>query len=176
MPPLNAAEPRYQVIVHDVKEVSLYGRADLGYWQAHLAREGLAPFDDGGQAELLLIAADMVWMGVRFTELSVSVALAPAGAPDQRAGMYLAQAFNSVRWFAWVERTLFQTPYYPARTQVSAQAPVSITLHDGAAVTFRAALAPTTPLASRGPGRCAGPVYLPSAITQTRQTEQLFFA
>ncbi len=114
MPTDHRPASQYSVIVHHVKEVSLYGSADLPYWRAFLQREGLVPLDDHGQAQLLLIAADMVWNRVRFTELSFSVALARPGAPEQRAGMYLIQAFNSVRWFAWVERTFFQTPYYHA--------------------------------------------------------------
>ena len=58
---------KYVTIVEHVKEVSLYGSADLAYWRRHLEPEGLAPFDDRGRAELILIAADMVWKGARFT-------------------------------------------------------------------------------------------------------------
>ena len=168
--------PNYPVVVHNVKEVSLYGRADLAYWRAHLQPEGLTPLDDHGQAELLLIAADMVWNGVRFTELSVSVALAQPGSHDQRAGMFLIQAFNSIRWFAWAERTFFQTPYYPAVTRVIVEEPVGFSLYDGETVTLQASLAAATPLASRGPETFAGPVYLPRALTRTSKAEKLFFA
>jgi hypothetical protein len=172
----NGSAPKYTIVVHNVREVSLYGRADLAYWREYLQREGLTPFDDHDQAQVLLIAAEMVWMGVRFSELSVSVALAQPGAEDQRMGMYLIQAFNSVRWFAWVERTLFQTPYYHAQTRVSAQAPVSIELRDGQAQAICAALASTTPCASRGPAAFTGPVYLPSALTGTPRAEKFFLA
>lgn len=173
--PSTTPPPKYVTIVHHVKEVSLYGRADLAYWRRYLDREGLVPFDDHGQAELVLIAADMVWMGARFTELSVSVAV-QAGSTPARGGMYLIQAFNSNRAFAWAERVFFQTPYYHARTQVAAQPPLAFTLGHGQVEYLSAALAGPRPPASRGPGSLAGPVYLPSALTRTPRAEKLFHA
>ena len=54
--------PRYVTIVHHVQEVSVHGRADLGYWQRYLAREGLQPFDAQGWAELVLLSGtDGLW-------------------------------------------------------------------------------------------------------------------
>jgi hypothetical protein len=170
------ASASYMVTVDSVKEVSLYGRAALDYWGDYLAPEGLAPFDSGGCAEVVLIAAEMVWLGVRFSELSVSVAVAQPGAPKQRGGMYLIQAFNSIRPFAWVERTFFQTPYDHARTRVSVQAPVGFTLGHGPADYLSAAQGQAASLAAHGPHTTAGPIYLPAALTRTARAEKLFFA
>jgi hypothetical protein len=169
------APSKYVTIVHHVKEVSVFGQADLAYWQRYLAREGLTAYDDLGRAQLLLIAADMVWNGARFTELSVSVAVAGAG-PDQLAGMYCIQAFNSIRVFAWVERTFFQTPYYHARTTVSPTPPIGFALEASGATLLRAARVSSAPPAARGPETFAGPVYLPSALTRTPRTEKVFYA
>jgi hypothetical protein len=165
---------KYVTIVQHVKEVSLYGRADLDYWRGRLLREGLAPLDDQGCAEVLLIAADMVWMGQRFSELSVSVSVARAG--NQRDGMYMIQAFNSLRAFAWVERTFFQTPYYRARTHVSVEAPVALALTVDGRAALSATLAGDTPRAGGGPETFSGPVYLPGALTRTPRAEKVFYA
>ena len=167
--------PKYVTIVHHVKEVSLFGHADLPYWRRALAREGLTAFDDGGRAQLVLIAADMVWNGVRFTELSLSVAVAGA-APAAFAGMYCVQAFNSNRLFAWIERRAFQTPYYHARTTVSPAAPIGFTLDAAGSPLLHAVRRSSAPPASRGPATFSGPVYLPSALTRTPRAEKVFYA
>lgn len=54
----------------------------------------------------MLIAAEGVFRGVRFRELSIS-----------RDG-HLLQAFNSNRFFAWCERTFFHTPYAHGEVRV----------------------------------------------------------
>lgn len=167
--------PKYVTIVHHVKEVSVHGRAELAYWQRYLAREGLRAHDDHGCAELVLIAAEMVWMGARFTELSVSVAV-QGERPGQRGGMYLVQAFNSSRAFAWFERALFQTPYHHARTRVSATPPVSFALEVDGAPVLSATLDASRPPATCGPEAFSGPVYLPAALTHTPRAEKLFYA
>jgi hypothetical protein len=114
-------------------------------------------------------------MGARFTELSVSVAVQGQD-PRQRGGMYLIQAFNSNRAFAWAERAFFQTPYYPARTKVSPTPPVSLALEVDDAPVLSATLDPSRTPASRGPGSFSGPVYLPAALTRPRRAEKLFYA
>jgi hypothetical protein len=47
----------------------------------------------------LVVAADSVFMGIPFREVSIS------------RDSHLLQAWNSVRFFAWSERTFFRTPY-----------------------------------------------------------------
>jgi hypothetical protein len=161
-------------VVQHVKEVSLSGRADLEYWRGRLQPEGLAPFAVEGCAELVLIAADMVWMGQRFTELSVSVAITRGSA--SRDGMFLIQAFNAIRPLAWAERVFFQTPYFHARTTVSLQPPIGFTLHAGNDKVLSAALDAGRAPASRGPATVTGPIYLPAALTRTPRAEKLFYA
>jgi hypothetical protein len=60
--------------------------------------------DTSDGAQLLLIAADAAFHGIRFRELSISRVVSP-----ERA--VLLQAFNSVRFFAFCERVFFKTPY-----------------------------------------------------------------
>lgn len=167
---------RYPVTVRPVTEVSLTGAADLVFWRARLQPEGLAPYDDQGQARLVLIGADMRWMGVRFTELSISVALSRGPSADQPGGMYLAQAFNSVGWFAWVERRLFQTPYELGRTELAAQPPACLALTIGGVPVFRASMAAARLSAWRGDEVWEGGVFLPGRVSGTPRSEKLFFA
>src|ERR1700722_18290838 len=90
-----------------VREVSLLGTADLAYWEDRLRRENLLPAERDGQAQLLIIATDSKYMGVRFRELSFSVLVSwsEGGVPQDAA--YLVRAFNSFRFFALCERVLF---------------------------------------------------------------------
>lgn len=84
------AEPKH------VREVSLLGRSDFGFWQDYLKREGLVPVRLGEAAQILIVAAEMVYLGIRFTEVSFSVHVAPAGA-GAGEGMRLLHAFTSKR-------------------------------------------------------------------------------
>ncbi len=68
----DAAAP-YITRINHVKEVNLFGAADLPLWQALLKPRGLTPYDDKGQALLLLAATDLRWLGIRFQEFTVSV-------------------------------------------------------------------------------------------------------
>jgi hypothetical protein len=60
-----------------VREVSLLGSADLTFWKDQLLNEGLVPAEKDGKSQLLVVAAEMKFMGVRFRELSFSVLLRP---------------------------------------------------------------------------------------------------
>lgn len=105
---------KYVAELDHVREVTISGSADFHYWRNRLQNEGLTPIERDGAAQMLLTAADGRFRGVHFRELAVSV-LAGDGA-------YLVQAFNSVRFFAWVERVIFKTPYTHARLAVDAAA------------------------------------------------------
>lgn len=128
-----------------VREVTITGTADARYWRERLQREDLVPVERDGAARMLLIASDARFRGIRFRELSISV-LANDGA-------FLVQAFNSVRFFAWVERTIFKTPYAHARIEV-----------DHAAVRSEMLLAEcaTRKAAATEVDGFDGPVYLPN--------------
>jgi hypothetical protein len=150
-----------------VREVSLLGTADLAFWKDRLLKEELVPAEADGRAQLLVVAADAGFMGVRFRELSFSVLISLPGDRSRQDGAFLVQAFNSIRFFAFCERAFFATPYFPGDVRVSISAPVSIQLGKGGAVVFRAEMPadPSTP--GRSPSRTgedgwAGPVFLPA--------------
>jgi hypothetical protein len=136
MPP---SEPiQYSVEVKAVRELNLVGAADLAYWNAHLAGTGLSALDHNGQAEISLGATDLTWMGVRFNESIVVLSLAEACAPHAAAGGYLLHAYNSKPVLAFMERTFFKTPYYPAAIGLSGQAPARFQVADRAGGGLRA--------------------------------------
>lgn len=96
-----------------VREVTVVGAADLAYWQ----RFGAIRKD--GRAEVRIIAADAVFRGIRFQEVSVSVTMAADAA-------YLVAAYNSRRFFAWSERVFFSTPYRYAPVRLTAERPADV--------------------------------------------------
>ena len=138
-----------------VREVSIVGTADLGFWVDRLKDHGLVPLDRGGQAEILIIAADSWFWGVSFQELSFSIALSK--------GAFLGQAFNSRRFFAFCERAVFKTPYAFGDVQVSVS-PASVHLHRNGDRLFRAEQGKGEPEAAASPYEKGfeGPLYLPS--------------
>jgi hypothetical protein len=111
-------------------------------------------------------------MGVRFTELSISIALDDA-AP---ARIFLLHAFNSVPWFAWAERTFFQTPYYPGQTQMQARAPARVELRLGPDTALSAAMCEARAPAWRGEETWEGGILLPRRISRTARAERCFTA
>ncbi len=169
MPP---AHLKYVVNVPHVQEVSLYVNADLDFWRERLKPEGLTPRDDQGRAELLFITAHMKWMGVWFSELSISVALADS-APGQ---MFLAHAFNAIPLFAWSERLFFKTPYYPGQTAVRASNPAGLALTLGGATRLSAAMAGARQPARSGDETWEGKILLPRALSRTTHSEKYFVA
>src|SRR4051812_1979975 len=111
--PMQHTAVKYVAELAHVREVSLLGSAELTYWKDRLQGEGLTLAERDGQAQVLIVAADSRYMGVRFRELSFSV-LTAGYQGDPAEGAYLVQAFNSCRFFAFCERALFSTPYYHA--------------------------------------------------------------
>jgi len=89
------ATRKYVANVPHVREVSLLGTGP-----------------DGGSR--LLIAADMRFFGVPFGEVSLSILTGENEAQ-------LVQAWNSVRFFAWCERTFFSTPYAHGNVRVTTE-------------------------------------------------------
>jgi hypothetical protein len=162
---------KYAARLEHVREVSLVGTADLAYWTGPLHAENLVPAEQGGRAQLLLVAADSKFLGIRFTELSFSVLVALPGEAEGQ-GAYLAQAFNSVRFFAFCERALFKTPYHHGRTSVKTSLPAAVDLAVGERSVFRVAMGAgagaRTPIRGGADG-WSGPVFLPGR-------EKLFYA
>lgn len=119
--------------IRNVKEVSLVADADLAFWQEQLSREGLFPYNCNGKAELIISATDITW-GLRTNELTIGLWICNHQAANSRDGLYLIQAFNSSRLFAWIERTFFHTPYIPGRIQVEDRGLAKLQLSDSQGV------------------------------------------
>ena len=145
-----------------VKEVSLLGTADLVFWKDRSQTEGLLPIDSDGQAQLLIVAADSKFKGIRFRELSFSVLVTRLEDETRQEAAYLEHAFNSNRFFAFCERVFFSTPYSHGDVSVSAELPASIRLVSKGEVAFLAEMS----AGAREPSRRAeegweGPIFLP---------------
>jgi hypothetical protein len=159
-----------------VREVSLLGTADLAFWKSWLKTEGLLPAESDSQAQLMVVAADSKFMGVRFQELSFSILVA-----RPQDGAYLVGAFNSRRLFAFCERTFFSTPYCHGDVGVSASSPASISLAQRGEVVFRAQMEAGASGPGREPSRSQeegweGPVFLPGNRRGEGRHGRLFFA
>lgn len=124
-----------------VREVGLSGSADLGFWRARLAVEGLEPEPVGAAAMLVLVAADMAFMGMAFREFTVAVKVR-SPRPDLGEAVFLEQAFNSRRSFAWCERHLFHAPYGHACIELDVGRPSHMQLATAAGSRLRAAQGP----------------------------------
>lgn len=166
-------EIQYVAELPHVREVSLVGTADLGFWTDRLRVEGLEPLDCDGRARILVIAADSRFLRLRFQEISFSIVLSSG------SGAFLAQAFNSRRFFAFCERKFFRTPYAFGRLRVSASLPASVQLTRNDELLFRAEMgagaAPLPPGSSPYQAGWEGPVFLPSR-GQARSRGRRFFA
>lgn len=147
--------------VSPVREVTLLGKVDLGYWRDRLDAEELSPTAVDGHAQALVICADMRFKGIRFQEISFSVLAHPRGGDPAPPGAYLLQAYNSCRFFAFVERTFFGTPYHHGTVAVSCEDVTAARLTRRGTVLLEASRGPREPAATREDG-WAGPVYLPT--------------
>jgi hypothetical protein len=155
------------------RDVTLRGGADLGYWKERLAPQGLEPAARDGRAEVMIMAVEGRFRGVRFRELSFSVAADVPGGPPARPGAYLVHAYNSSRFFAWCERTFFSTPYSAGAVSVSLGDRASVGLRLGGRPVFRAAMAAARPAVPGADGGWEGVVHLPPS---RRAGDRAFFA
>ena len=119
---------KYVAELAHVREVSLLGSADLGFWAERLRGEGLTPVEHAGRARVLVVACDSMFFGVRFRELSFSVFVRRPNASEGSDAAFLVQAFNSSRFFAWSERTWFSTPYRHGMIDVDVGLPAAMRL------------------------------------------------
>jgi hypothetical protein len=161
------AEPKH------VREVTLTGATDFGFWFDYLKAEGLAPVRCGDGAQVVVVAAEMVYLGLRFTEVSFSVR-AVLTQSSSSAGMRLLHAFTSSRVFAWCERTIFMTPYGHGECHVSVHSPPSVRLDAQGERVFNAEMSSVErPAIRAGDESWAGPVFLPP--NSTANESRLFF-
>jgi hypothetical protein len=157
---------RWAAEVPHVREVSLLGTADLAFWNDRLARDDLQPAEKNGRAQVLIIAGDMKYMGIRFREVSFSVLISRQDEGVLKDASCLVQAFNSVRFFAFCERKFFSTPYCHGDVRVSTTCPAAIQLFQGGEMLFEARMhtgagVPPRVPARRGEEGWEGPVFLP---------------
>jgi hypothetical protein len=173
--------PQWAAELAHVREISLLGTADLAFWKERLLKEELYPAECDGRAQLLIIAADAKYFGVRFRELSVSVLVSRPREGTWQDAAYLVHAFNSCRSFALCERVFFSTPYYYGDVRVSASLPASVHLVHKGEVVFAAEMAADVPGPGREPSHCGeacweGPVFLPNSRRRKVRTGKLFVA
>lgn len=173
-----AAPIPYLVQLSGVHEVSLIGTADLDYWQERLRQEDLYPIDVGGEAQIQICVCEGSFLGVRFREFSVSVRVSRRQ-NDPTEGAFLVRAYNSIRFFAFVERTLYRTPYYHAGIYVSARAPAYLDLASPDGI-FCAAMLPGDGQHHRRPARgepdgWEGAIYLPRRSTKPGAVGEVFY-
>jgi hypothetical protein len=170
---------KYVAELSHVREVSLLGTADLDYWTARLRTEGLVPAESNGRAQVLVIAADAKFKGVRFREVSFSVFVRVPGGGAGREACFLAHAFNSSRFFAFCERAFFATPYSYASAQLVTCIPAGFRITAGGQAMFEARMRTDDPgrePASRGPGGWDGPVFLPAGRRSKGNVGDVFYA
>jgi hypothetical protein len=168
----------YLVELSGVCEISLVGGADLQYWADHLRPEKLYPVEVAGEAQVQICACEGSFLGVRFREFSVSVRASRSPGADQDESVFLVHAYNSIRFFAFVERALYRTPYTYGGICVSAKAPAYVDLASPEGH-FTAAMLPDG-RAVRRPTRCEpdgweGAIYLPRRSTRRGAEGEVFY-
>ena len=172
-----ATRLKWAAQLDNVHEVSIVGSADLGYWQRRLSGEGVAPAVCGGRASLMVVSAAGKFMGVRFRELSVSVIIEPV----ETITYFLVRAYNSNRFFAFCERSIFSTPYDSANVGVVDSIPTAISVAHRGRTSFRVAMRPTDTPATRIPSQefdeaLVARVVLPSTARSKNGSPKMFFA
>lgn len=171
---------KYQVEISPVREVSLLGTADLGFWQDKLDREGLVADSPDGQAHLMIVAAEMKYMGIRFRELSISVLVAAPKSEHGHDAVFLVSAFNSCGAFAVAERLLFRTPYYRGRVVLDVKdgwGGFEVRLGDDGSLNAWMGVATLAERVSQVEPRHTweGPIYLPNLRRPGAAGTRLFF-
>lgn len=172
---------RYVAEPRNVREVSMRGTADLSYWQHRFKLSRLAPVMSKGRAQILIISAQMRFMGLRFSELSISVFVSDRSRPDRADSVFLVQAFNTQRAFAFCERALFSTPYQHGIVKVGHQLPVSVQLETTRFGSLRAEMGANPSDSPRVPSRSddegwSGRVFLPNRGSNPFDSRRYFHA
>jgi hypothetical protein len=169
-------ERAYIADIRGVREVTLLGSADPGFWGPRLEVEGLVPTLENGRARLILIAGDMRFHGIRFREFSLSVQVEPPR-PGMEAAVFLEWAFNSNRFFSWSERVFFHTPYAHGRVEVEAVPPAWVRVQTPDGGLFLARMGPVEAADLPAPADEAldGPAYLPSSPRGVARKGRAFY-
>ena len=163
----------YMTVIEKVREVTIHGLADLAPWQAFLADEAFPPFSSDGKAQLLISAVDAKYMGIRFQELSFSVATTSSTNPLNSNGYFLAHAFNSRPLFAMAERRFFQTPYYPAKIDFDTH---NLRLSKDNTILFEITLSQQSSCLAKEYRLWEGTIHLPKALRKKQNLRHYFHA
>jgi len=160
--------------VAPVKEVTLHGLADLAFWQEKLLTEDLEPVSFEGRAQVFLSATETRFWGILFRECLIGVQVSRnSQSGEQTPGIFLVQAWNSVRFFAWVERTIFKTPYALGQMDVEPMSPARLRVCEHGAELFRAVQGAASEPESIVDETWEGPIFLPKSANRP---PQLFIA
>jgi hypothetical protein len=167
---------KYSVVVSGVDEVTLAGSADPAFWSERLKREGLVPCVKDGRAEVLITATDSKWMGVSFKELTISVSICLQEDGFEPDGLFLAQAYNTRRFFTFVERNFYQTPYDLGAIMIRSRPPFAVEVGKRTPGYLRAEMKDILPEVGSDDESWEGPIFLPGAPAATTAKKQLFYA
>lgn len=155
-----------------VRELALFGAAELSWWRDRLAGDDLEPIDVDGAAQVIVTGLDTKWMGIPFRDVSVAVAARPLSGSAE-AGFLLARAFNASRFIAGVERRWFHLPYrFRADLHVALGDAGTIRLGRPPAADLIAELGPREPSGEPAPAeerQYTGPLFLPKARPGARR-------
>ncbi len=152
----------YAADLHNVKEVTLHGTADLSFWETVLHKENLFPYYEDGRAVLLLSAMEAKWRGFRFREFVIAVGICLNENEMRLDGYYLPRAFNASRCLTFSERVFFRTPYFRGNIRLENRLPASIRLQNRTEVLLHARMSvPGTPPVVEYL-EWEGPIFLPN--------------
>lgn len=169
---------KYAAQIQNVREVGLTGTADLGYWTEQLKSQGLTPLEHHGHARLLITGTNARFGGFAFRELGIGVFASAEQAGSGMEGLLLLHAFNSNRFFAFIERTFFSTPYYRGKVSVEVD-PARFTLARSADDSVSGRLgregAAVRPAETDQPGGWSGPIFLPGMADVPHQDRKWFY-
>ncbi len=172
VPMMTKPAVKYVATVHGSREVTLFGMADLAYWENKLAVQNLTPYAVDGQAEIMVSAVASKYMGIRFSEFIIAITVAdePGG---EAAGAFLLSAYTTSRMFAFVERNIFQTPYTHGFVEVRCEDRPFVRLSLGPDQVFRI----ERNAKGVSPAKDAtwdGPIYLPNPDRNQASTKRMF--
>ncbi len=167
---------KYNVVVSGLKEVTLVGSADPTFWKERLKPEGLNPYVKDGRAELLIATTDSRWLGMPFKELTIAISICLAEGCPEPQGLFLIQAFNSRRFFAFIERSFYQTPYDLGAISVKSRPPLAIKVGKGGDNYLSVDMAEAIPGLGSEADRWEGPIFLPGKPAVPSAKHKLFYA
>ncbi|MDX2078268.1 MAG: hypothetical protein SFZ02_17680 [bacterium] len=156
----------YTTIIEPVLEVSLIGEANFVSWQPKLEAEGLDILHHADKIPVILSAVEATYMGMMFREFSISLAI-------NDSYYFLAHAYNSKRFFAFVERRLFRTPYYHATITTT---PHKVAIHQNQKMVFEAILPEDAPITSQKDENFEWQISLPKSLRKKHDVPHYFYA